>query len=262
MKGREKNSIVMFISVFSYKKNRSWINLSRIIYKRKKLLRVYENSHITHKVRSFSINFLYDCVIFIEHLLIRNSYTNLISNRTTYNLYKKHIVDSLTLLSIFGSLWPNSRKRCCLDVGTGGGFPGFVLTLLFPHFFFCLLDSIKRKIQFHYKISIVLKLRNCSLLCTRAELMGSIKKHTMSYDFVLIRAVSAFPKLIGFCIPLLKSSGKLFILKKIKNIHNEICNCSFFLSSYRSKIKSLITTSLVKEGKVVLTVNRCKILDI
>ena len=97
---------------------------------------------IFNKIQNNSNHIIKNCTIFIEHFIIRNKYNNLVSKQTTYIIYRKHFLDSLTLFSIIRSFCPKSKQKFCLDVGTGSGFPGFVLTMMFPSFFFCLVDSI------------------------------------------------------------------------------------------------------------------------
>jgi 16S rRNA G527 N7-methylase RsmG len=77
-------------------------------------------------------------IFFIENLLLQNNYSNLISNNTISNFYRKHFIDSLTLIVFFNFFLKKKKKNFCLEIGTGGGFPGFLLSLFF---YSCLYSS-------------------------------------------------------------------------------------------------------------------------
>jgi 16S rRNA (guanine527-N7)-methyltransferase len=254
----------MFVQIHNYKKKN--LNLcSRFQYlnslkEKKKAVdcESYKTQYIQKKIQKFQVQLIKNCVIFIEHLLIRNRYTNLVSKQTILILYKKHFLDSLSVSSFFNSLWLNHSNRLCLDIGTGGGFPGFILSIIFPQFFFCLIDSIGKKINFHSTISSFLEIKNCKTLCIRAESLGKIKTHNNCYSLILARAVSDISTLIELCAPILNNSGKLVMMKKIKNNSEEIKNSMFLMHANKIKIKSTIITSTVGEGKIIIIFNNIK----
>nr|UXY88477.1 glucose-inhibited division protein B [Cryptomonas curvata] len=254
----------MFVQIHSYKNNNlnlcSKFQFSNSLKEKKKTIdcNYYETQYIRKKIQKFHFQLVKNCVIFIEHLLIRNKYTNLVSKQTILILYKKHFLDSLTVSSFFNSLWPSHNNRLCLDIGTGGGFPGFILSIMFPQIFFCLIDSIGKKINFHSKISSFLEIKNCKTLCIRAESLGKIKKHNNCYSLILARAVSDISTLIELCAPILNNSGKLLMMKKIKNNSEELRNSMFLMHDNKIKIKSTIITSTVGEGKIIIIFNNIK----
>lgn len=210
------------------------------------------NKNVQHKLSIFNLKIIKTCVIFMEHFLIRNKYVNLVSKQTTKLLYKKHFVDSLTILSIFHSQWPSFDKRLCLDIGTGGGFPGLILAIFFPQIFFCLLDSVKKKIEFHKKMVFELNLENCQPLCVRVEFLSIIRDPSLKYNFILTRAVSEISILLNLTKMLLASSGKLVMMKGIKNINQELYQSLPIIYNEKSSFKSIYTTSILKDGKIIL----------
>lgn len=116
-----------------------------------------------------------------------NGKINLISRKDIDSLYEKHILYSLAIAKMI-SFRPGTR---ILDVGTGGGFPGIPLAILFPDTSFVLIDSTGKKIKVVQAVAEALGLRNVIALHTRAEDMKE------EFDFVISRAVTAFPAFVG-----------------------------------------------------------------
>jgi len=112
-----------------------------------------------------------------------NSKINVISRKDIEHLYERHILHSLAIAKII-SFKPNT---CILDVGTGGGFPGIPLAILFPDCHFHLVDSIAKKIKVVREIAHAVELKNIHAEQIRAEKIKS------TYDFVVSRAVTSLP---------------------------------------------------------------------
>lgn len=112
-----------------------------------------------------------------------NNKINVISRKDIDQLYERHILHSLAIAKVIQ--FKNGTK--ILDVGTGGGFPGIPLAIIFPQCHFHLVDSIGKKIKVVQEISQALKLKNLTSEQIRAE------KVKDKYDFIVSRAVTAFP---------------------------------------------------------------------
>jgi len=118
-----------------------------------------------------------------------NSKINLISRKDIENLYEKHILHSLGIAGII-------RFRAgsnLLDVGTGGGFPGIPLAILFPDVRFVLIDSIGKKIKVAEDIAKKINLHNVECRQERAE------EEKQTFDFVISRAVMPLADLVRIC---------------------------------------------------------------
>ena len=91
---------------------------------------------------------------------------------------------------------------------------------------------------------------------SRVQFLGEIIEYKNKCDLILSRAVSKISNLIYMCSPILKKNGKLIMMKKIKNDYKEITESLNLMYANKIKIKSMITTSLLKEGKIVYILDK------
>jgi 16S rRNA (guanine527-N7)-methyltransferase len=117
-----------------------------------------------------------------------NEKINVISRKDISELYVRHVLHSLSIAKII-SFVPQTR---IVDVGCGGGFPGIPLAVLFPEVQFTLVDSIGKKIKVVNEVAQALGLTNVVGIHSRSE---DIKG---TFDFVVSRAVTAFPQFVAF----------------------------------------------------------------
>lgn len=112
-----------------------------------------------------------------------NSKINVISRKDFDNFYIHHVLHSLAIAKIIDFV--SGTK--ILDVGTGGGFPGIPLAIMFPDAEFFLLDSIEKKTRVVLSVSAELDLKNVTVIRKRAE------EEYRKYDFIVSRGVTDFP---------------------------------------------------------------------
>jgi len=115
-----------------------------------------------------------------------NSKINVISRKDFSEFYQRHVLHSLGIAKFTGFV----PKTKVLDVGTGGGFPGIPLAIMFPQVQFHLVDSIGKKIKVVNGVASSLGLKNVRAEQVRAEQL------TEKYDFVVSRAVTRLPEFV------------------------------------------------------------------
>lgn len=118
-----------------------------------------------------------------------NAQINVISRKDIDGLYDHHVLHSLAIAKYLGTqgLEEEFSKASVLDLGTGGGFPGIPLAILYPEAQFVLCDSVGKKTIVAEAVSKALKLDNVQVVNARAESLGR------NFDFVVSRAVASLP---------------------------------------------------------------------
>lgn len=149
-------------------------------------------------------------------------------NLTAITEYKdvvvKHFLDSALILKselFVGQRLSDAGDSSVLDLGTGAGFPGIVLAVLYPGYHYTLVDSLNKRIEFLHIIKEELGLDQIRLYHGRAEDFGRDPEFRNQYDFVVSRAVAELPVLLEYCIPFVKPEG-YFISYKGKKCEEEI----------------------------------------
>ena len=119
-----------------------------------------------------------------------NAQINVISRKDIDALYEHHVLHSLAIaryLQTVPGLWERFASASVLDLGTGGGFPGIPLAILFPSAHFVLCDSVGKKTIVAQAVASSLGLENVQVVNARAEALPQ------SFDFVVSRAVASLP---------------------------------------------------------------------
>lgn len=149
-------------------------------------------------------------------------------NLTAITEYKdvvvKHFLDSALILKsdlFVGQRLSDAGDSSVLDLGTGAGFPGIVLAVLYPGYHYTLVDSLNKRIEFLHIIKEELGLDQIRLYHGRAEDFGRDPEFRNQYDFVVSRAVAELPVLLEYCVPFVKPEG-FFISYKGKKCEDEI----------------------------------------
>jgi len=127
-----------------------------------------------------------------------NAKINVISRKDIDELYTKHVLHSLAIAKI----QPFEPGTYILDVGTGGGFPGIPLAILFPETRFYLIDVIAKKIKVVQAVVDALGLKNVKAEQIRAE---NVKG---DYDFIVSRAVTNMPDFVSWIKDKIKKQNK------------------------------------------------------
>ena len=160
------------------------------------------NIHLTrHQVTALST--------YEKELLEWNQKFNLTAIRDSESIRTKHFLDSLSCVLAWKALPPNSL----IDVGTGAGFPGIPLKILYPNLKLTLVESVGKKAMFCEHVVRLLGLEQVDVVHARAEDLGQNPQHREKYDWAVARAVANLHVLSEYLIPLLKIGGGMLAQK-------------------------------------------------
>lgn len=152
---------------------------------------------------------LSDLHIYERELLEWNTRFNLTAIDNPETIHTKHFLDSLTCVVAMQDT-PIGRV---LDLGTGAGFPGLPLKILYPKMRLTLVDSVGKKVEFCRHIVKVLQLEGVDVIQGRAESLGHQAIHREQYDWSIARAVAIMPVLMEYLLPFVKVGGKALAMK-------------------------------------------------
>ena len=177
------------------------------------------------------------------HLLIEwNAKMNLTRITEKEEVYLKHFYDSLTLSKVIDL---NQDLTLC-DVGSGAGFPGIVLKIVFPNLKIKLVDSLQKRVNYLNEIINELELTDIEAIHTRAE--DYAKNNRENFDIVTARAVANLKMLSELCIPMVKVNGYFIAMKA--NIDEEKEESKDILNKLNSKIEYIETFHLPIEESI------------
>lgn len=167
-----------------------------------------------------------------------NAKINVISRKDIDNIYEHHILHSLSIAKYLQSSplindEHNSKRLSVMDLGTGGGFPGIPLAIIFPTHRFCLIDSIGKKVKVTKAIGDAIGLKNCKYKHIRAQ------EDNSHYDIVVSRAVMELNELVK----IVRKKTDCLICLKGGNIEEEI----YKVKDCKSKINLLPISNFFTE---------------
>jgi 16S rRNA (guanine527-N7)-methyltransferase len=155
-------------------------------------------------------------VDYYELLIQWNNVMNLTAITELNEIIEKHFIDSLSIVKV---LIPTKEK--VLDVGTGAGFPGIPLKIVYPELEITLLDSLNKRLKFLEEVICKLKLEHISTLHGRAEDYGKDINYREQFDLCVSRAVAKLSSLSEYCLPYVKVGG-YFISYKSGKVQEEL----------------------------------------
>lgn len=176
---------------------------------------------------------------YCKYLLEYNSHTNLTAIKEEDQVYLKHFYDSLTFIKAIDP----TKYETLLDIGTGAGFPGMVLKIVFPNLEVTLLDSNNKKINFLKELTMKLGLTKVNFFHGRAE--DFCIKNREKFDLVTARAVSNMTVLTELCLPLVRVGG-YFIAMKGSNV-DEITESKVAITKLGGNLENIINFTLPQE---------------
>ena len=168
---------------------------------------------------SLSIKQLEQFYQYYELLIDRNKVMNLTAITELEDVIFKHFIDSLSLVKVRDNLI--NSKISLIDVGSGAGFPGIPLKIVFPNISVLLLDSLNKRVVFLNDVIKNLDLSGIKAVHGRAEEFGQNQEYREKFDLCVSRAVANISTLAEYCIPLIKV-GAIFVAYKSEKIEDEL----------------------------------------
>ena len=171
---------------------------------------------------------------FYEMLMEKNKYMNLTAITEEDEVIEKHFIDSLSCSRVIEL----EKISSCIDVGTGAGFPGIPLKIMYPDLHFVLVDSLNKRINFLKEVVEELGLKEIDLYHGRAEDLARKPALRGKFDLCVSRAVAHLSVLSEYCIPFLKVNG-IFVSYKAGKGMDEIEESQTCLKKLFSRVEHI-----------------------
>lgn len=192
---------------------------------------------------------------FYEMLVEWNKVMNLTGITEYDEVVMKHFVDSLSIVKVNGF----DNVTTIIDVGTGAGFPGIPLKIVFPEIKITLLDSLNKRIKFLNAVIDELELENIETIHGRAEDFSKKEDYREQYDLCVSRAVANLATLSEYCLPYVKEDG-YFLPYKSGDIKEEAANSKKAVKILGGSIEDIISFEIpdTDMARTILKIHKTK----
>lgn len=188
---------------------------------------------------------------YYDMLIDRNKVMNLTAITEFDEVMDKHFLDSVYL---FRSIKLEADYKL-VDIGTGAGFPGIPLKIVFPELKITLLDSLNKRVGFINDLIEELNLNNIEAIHGRAEDIARDKAYRASYDIAVSRAVANLSTLSEYCLPFVKIGGK-FVSYKSGDCADEIDNAKAAIHLLGGKINKIDEFSYSNNSRSFIVIDK------
>jgi 16S rRNA (guanine527-N7)-methyltransferase len=192
-------------------------------------------------------------ITYEKELIEWNQKFNLTAIRDTESIRTKHFLDSFSCVLA----WKASPPNHLIDIGTGAGFPGIPLKILYPGLKLTLVESVGKKAMFCQHMVRVLALEHVNVIQARAEDLGQKPEYREMYDWAVARAVANLNVLSEYLIPLVKVGG-MALAQKGESGPAEAQSAEKAMGLLGGKLKQLIPVNLpgVVEDRYLVVVEK------
>ena len=188
---------------------------------------------------------------YYDMLIDRNKVMNLTAITEFDEVMDKHFLDSVYL---FRSIKLEADYKL-IDIGTGAGFPGIPLKIVFPELKITLLDSLNKRVGFLNDLIEELNLNDIEAIHGRAEDIARNKAYRASYDIAVSRAVANLSTLSEYCLPFVKIGGK-FVSYKSGDCADEVDNAKAAIHLLGGKINKIDEFSYSNNSRSFIVIDK------
>lgn len=192
---------------------------------------------------------------YYELLIKWNEVMNLTAITEYEEVIDKHFVDSLSIEKAVDL----KQAESMIDVGTGAGFPGIPLKIVYPHLKITLLDSLNKRINFLNEVIEELKLENIEAIHGRAEDFARKENYREKYNICVSRAVANLSTLSEYCLPFVRVGG-LFAAYKAEKTDEEVDKAGRAVTILGGEIEKVIKFQLPETdiGRTLVKIKKVK----
>ena len=194
---------------------------------------------------------------YYELLIDWNQRMNLTTITDRDEVVQKHFIDSVLLLTKYDKT--EFENKNIIDVGTGAGFPGIPLKIVYPEIDFVLVDSLNKRVKFLKDVKEALGLEGLEALHGRAEDLARDKSLRAAFDLCVSRAVANLSVLSEYCVPFVRTNG-YFVSYKGKKGLEEISNAQNCMNVLGCKIEKVDDFRLEEDEaeRLLIRIKKCK----
>ncbi len=193
---------------------------------------------------------------YLDHLENYNEHTNLVSNAAPKVVALDHLLDSFSLVEVITEqLKKKKPPGRLIDIGSGAGFPGLILAILFDKVEFTLMDSVEKKTRFLEQSIELLELDNVTVLTDRAEDIAHHPRYRETFNIATARAVGGSEIIAELALPLLTLGGLLILQKTEAQLVDETHKArkaAKFLGGVIGSVVALDASILEKQRSLIL----------
>lgn len=191
---------------------------------------------------------------FYEILTEWNSFMNLTAITDFQEVIDKHFIDSLSIVKVI-----KIDHQKMIDLGTGAGFPGIPLKIVYPDIKITLVDSLNKRVHFLNHVIEELGLKDIDSIHGRAEDIARMINYREQYDLCVSRAVANLSSLCEYCLPFVKQNG-FFISYKSENIEMEIKQAKYAINECGGSLENVVPIVLpnTKYGRNIICIKKVK----
>lgn len=215
----------------------------------------YNTTHFLQMLAAIDVELseeqLHQFMTYYEMLIEKNKVMNLTAITDFDEVMEKHFVDSVSLVQMMDLHQPLS----VLDLGTGAGFPGIPLKIVFPELKITLADSLNKRLQFLLEVIEALNLKEITTVHGRAEDLAHMPEYREQYDLCVSRAVANLSTLSEYCLPFVHMGGH-FISYKSGDCEEEVKAAKSSIFLLGGKVEKIHKFSLGDSGRSFISIEK------